>query len=141
MLLYFFGWGDVVLAEECSFPKRKPAHTPTSFLPTYLTYLFLFSNFSFFINSLHQHHSTHIDLQLNILLCSPLSRRLAQASSRYLAPLSVPVREARCGSESKDLELQESINPELGIRPQQTWKPKTLRRGTSALSADFLGGR
>jgi hypothetical protein len=77
VLLYFFGWGDVVLAER-SFPKGQATHAPTHLVTTYLPrYLLLLFNFSFFINSLHQHRSSHIDLLLNIVLplCLELGTR------------------------------------------------------------------
>jgi hypothetical protein len=53
--LIFLGWCDMGCAKECSFPKRKHAHTPTSSLPTDLFLLSktFHSSSTAFINIVH----------------------------------------------------------------------------------------
>jgi hypothetical protein len=115
----------------------KASHLTTHPRRHYLGTLPIFfnsSNFSFFINNLHQHASSYIYLHRKILLPLSLEPATCRSISSVLASLSVPVREPRCGSESKELELQQSIIPELG---HQT-KANVEAEGSERRSVSFI---
>lgn len=116
--------------EKASHPTTHPRRHNIGTLPIF----FNSSNFSFFVNSLHQHRSSHIYLHLNILLPLSLEPATRRSISSVLAPLNVSVREPRCGSESKELELQQSIIPELG---HQT-KANVEAEGSERRSVSFI---